>query len=71
MQIDYCPQCNKAGLKHERYPHSPYSNPPQIPTLEQRIENERYHADGKKWCPRCQEWVKPENHHYISARGVC
>jgi hypothetical protein len=64
MRIDYCPECHKAGLKYQRYPDSPYSNPPLILTLEQKIENERYHHDNAKWCPRCKEWVKPENHEW-------
>lgn len=69
MRIDYCPKCNKAGLKHDRYPRSVYSNPPIFNTLEQRIENERYHQDGKKWCPRCKEWVIPINHPYIGLKN--
>ncbi len=74
MRIDYCPKCNKAGLKY----HSNWNDPKYY----------SYHfVDGKpiddikkvnppegygtaKWCPRCKEWVKPENHPYIGLRGI-
>jgi hypothetical protein len=60
MRINYCPECKKAGLKYERYPRSLYSNPPVIPTQEQKAENEQHHLINEKWCPRCAKWVKPE-----------
>ncbi len=65
MRIDYCPKCNKSGLKHERYFSSPYANPPQIPTDEQRDENTAHRKLYEKWCHRCREWVNPYNKPYI------
>jgi|GEM_PF-5649224 hypothetical protein len=48
MRIDYCPKCNKAGLKWDSLDAS--SSPP--------------HPGQDKWCPRCKEWVKPVNKPY-------
>jgi len=69
MRIDHCPKCGKAGLKIERYPSSPYSNPPKIPTVEQGLENGYHWKAGEKWCPRCKEWVTPIDKPYIGGRN--
>lgn len=58
MRIDYCPQCKKAGLKYERI-HIPSW---YVKTPEQQAiwdENKLHQSNGKKWCPRCQQWVTP------------
>ncbi len=47
MRIDYCPKCNKAGLRKE------VSN-----DLGQNWRS----TVSTKWCPRCYMWVKPVNH---------
>ena len=75
MRIDYCPKCHKAGLKYDD---------PDGRDIEGHTQLERYklwqeaHANNqtrehtyglRKWCPRCKEWVKPENHPYIGLRG--
>ena len=65
MRIDYCPKCNKAGLKYERYPHSFYSNPPIYLNDAELEENATHHSLNEKWCPRCKEWVKTNNKPYI------
>ncbi len=67
MRIDYCPKCGKAGLRYETSEGLDCDN---------RTERQRYEAwntgdyfssyGSKKWCPRCKEWVKPENHPYIN-----
>jgi hypothetical protein len=70
MKIDYCPKCKKAGLKYERYPSNPYLIPPLEPDEVEIKENSDHRAKHEKWCPRCQEWVRPENQPYIGARGI-
>ena len=66
MKIDYCPKCHKAGLKYA-------SNRDEA--LNGRFQYEVkmiYPPEGygtAKWCPRCKEWVKPENHPYIGRGG--
>jgi hypothetical protein len=57
MRIDYCPHCNKAGLKYERFQQLCWQ--PEHRTKEQIDEYELNHSQGKKWCSRCKMWVKP------------
>lgn len=57
MRIDYCPNCNKAGLKY-RNDKDDYMN--LIPN---------HYANRKKWCPRCKVWVEPINKPYIGSKG--
>ncbi len=70
MRIDYCPKCHKAGLR-EQDPKGFYSDGR---TGKQRYEayltGLKIIASNKKWCPRCKEWVEPENHPYIGIRGI-
>ncbi len=73
MRIDYCPKCNKAGLKY----FSNWANPhfgdyhfegnKVVNDFEQKTAPDGYGT--AKWCPRCKEWVKPENHPYIGMKG--
>ena len=75
VRIDYCPKCNKAGLKHDRiHPISAFV--PQLQAYRYRPEdtiflqeNEVHYLRGEKYCARCKEWVKPINHPYIGAKG--
>jgi len=72
MRIDYCPKCKKAGLKYERYQHAPYANPPIMPSDFEMAENKYHHSTlGEKWCPRCREWVNPDNipYHAVSSKN--
>ncbi len=73
MKIDYCPKCDKAGLKH---------NDPEGKNANGHTRQQRYEVymnirgneiplipyGSMKWCPRCKEWVKPENRPYIGSR---
>ena len=63
MRIDYCPKCNKAGLKYERIPTLAWK--PDTRTEAEKEECNREHSLGKKWCLRCRQWVNPVNHPYI------
>ncbi|MFA5323200.1 MAG: hypothetical protein WC373_11060 [Smithella sp.] len=69
MKIDYCIKCGKAGLKYERIPTLAWK--PDTRTSEEKEEYLINHALGKKWCPRCCEWVVPENHPYIKTGDLC
>ena len=79
MRIDYCPKCNKAGLKY-----ASNWDIPQPYHFEQDKDGHsfvvndyklHYAPEGygtAKWCPRCKEWVAPQNHPYtgvIKKRG--
>ena len=72
MRIDYCPKCNKAGLKYA----SNWDIPKPYHWEEGKVVNDYemvYPPEGRgsaKWCPRCKEWVKPNNHPYIGVRGI-
>ena len=69
MRIDYCPKCGKAGLKYET---------PEGRDCTGRTNEERYQdfvndilptpCIKNKWCPRCKEWIKPENRPYIGVK---
>jgi len=68
MRIDYCPKCNKAGLKVDRIP-IPYwkeLTPEETAAKREAIDN---NGRGNKWCPRCMEWVKPINRPYVGTKG--
>jgi hypothetical protein len=72
VRIDHCPKCKKAGLKY-----ASNWDIPQPYHFEKDADGNshvvrdyvlNYPPGGygtAKWCPRCQEWVKPENHEYI------
>jgi hypothetical protein len=72
MRIDYCPMCHKAGLRYE----NEQGQDPSGKTQQQRFEAYQ-NAQGKyqsaygslKWCKRCQAWVTPENHPFVSRRN--
>ena len=72
MRIDYCPNCGKAGLKHFSNWDNPmfgayhFENGRVVNDLEKHCPPDGYGT--AKWCPRCKEWVKPENHPYIGSR---
>jgi len=61
MDVAYCPDCKKAGLKHEDANSLGYDGL----TSEQRYDKwnngERlsFAFNFFRWCPRCQKWVKP------------
>jgi len=70
MRIDYCPKCKVAGLRYcSNYREIEASNWPLA--IEKQYAPEGYGT--AKWCPRCKEWVKPENHPYVRAGepGCC
>ena len=77
MRIDYCPKCHKAGLKY----HSNWDDPKYyayhfekdgagnthcVDEIQKICPPEGYGT--AKWCPRCKEWVKPENHEWSRSK---
>ena len=56
MRIDYCPKCGKAGLKYSSSERQKLYAPEGYGTA--------------KWCPRCKEWVRPQNRPYIGVKGI-
>ena len=66
MRIDYCPKCHKAGLKYHsnwddpKYYAYHFENGQVVEEIEKIGPPEGY----SKWCPRCKEWVKAENHEW-------
>ena len=69
MRIDYCPKCNKAGLKY----HSNWDDPNyyKYHFVQGRVVDECVKIGAPngygtaKWCPRCKEWVEPVNRPYV------
>jgi hypothetical protein len=72
MRIDYCPKCGKAGLKYA----SNWDAPQPYHFESGKVVNDyelHYAPDGfgsAKWCPRCKEWVTPQNRPYVGVRGI-
>lgn len=71
MRIDYCPKCGKAGLKYASNWNDPdfysfyFVAGKPVDKIKKIYPPEGYGT--AKWCPRCKEWVKPENHPYIGS----
>jgi len=66
MIKDYCPECNKSGVRYEHvpqhshmvteddgHPHYVYDDTPEY------RENNEHRTLNEKWCPRCKKWIKP------------
>ena len=49
MDVDFCPNCAKAGLRYKD-PEGHYPND-YVP-----LQN----RGATKWCPRCKQWVEPK-----------
>ena len=55
MDVGFCPNCKKAGLR--------YKNPEgHYPSEYVPLKN----YGAKKWCPRCKEWVEPKVHNVMN-----
>ena len=58
MDVDFCPNCKKAGLRYE----DPEGHYPS-----DYVPLKNYGA--KKWCPRCKIWVSPKAHNVMGCIG--
>lgn len=57
MDVDFCPNCQKAGLRYKD-PEGHYPND-YVP-----LQN----SGATKWCPRCKQWVKPKARPVLSGK---
>lgn len=59
MDVDFCPNCKKAGLRYKDHDgHYP------VDFLAHDVLSRS--RETKKWCPRCKEWVKPKAHNVMN-----
>lgn len=71
MRIDYCPYCGKSGLRHHDNRGLNANGLTDRESYEQWVSGESKIANiFVLWCPRCKEWVKPENHPYVGTKGI-
>ena len=61
MDVGFCPECKKAGLRHEDNDGLGYDGK----TAQQRYTEWNNGVrmslafNFYRWCPRCQKWVEP------------
>ncbi len=70
MRIDYCPKCNKSGLRGRDITDRDDRGMTRQESYEKFARGERLCPDGyvrRKWCPRCQEWAIPINRPYLGS----
>jgi hypothetical protein len=67
MRIDYCPNCKKAGLKHQDPQGRDNMGLTSKESYEKFLRHEKLTGEGsgRKWCPRCLGWVIPNNRPYL------
>ncbi len=60
MEIDYCPQCGKAGLRYEKegLDYQGLTSRERYNHWKEGVATAAYKC--KKWCPSCKGWVKPQ-----------
>jgi hypothetical protein len=70
MRIDHCPKCKKAGLRYEDPNGRDADNRTQYERICAKTAGKPVAKWGEsKWCPRCKEWVKPNNQEWIGKNG--
>ena len=70
MRIDYCPDCNKAGLRECDTEGRNDLGRTRQESYEIFSRGERLTPEGyihRKWCPRCSIWVEPINRPYLGS----
>ena len=70
MRIDYCPNCDKAGLRERDTNGIDDRGMTSEESYQRWLRRENLIPEGyirRKWCPRCSIWVEPINCPYLGS----
>ncbi len=70
MRINYCPDCDKAGLRDRDTDRKDDLGLTSQESYDKLQRGEKYIPDGyvrRRWCPRCLKWVVAINRPYTGS----